>query len=309
MKAKLRSPLVYIPLILGGVLWGILTHSGFGLATAQVPSPPPVTGTRPGVDVVADCRKTLENHGSLEVELSQVVSIYGQQLNGKGEYLQQGQGGQKTRLVLNFSGGDQNASFRQINDGRFVYTKSESPQARYLSQVDLLKAERELGFRPIACSPSNIEGMTVGAGLLALLKMLESDFEFTQANLVDAGGQSTWQVEGRWKQESLAAYFELPKNAWSNIKHLEMLPEYIPTHVQLEVGLDPQLPYFPYQVTFLRIEVSDRGRILTPLSTMEISGIRQGTTTDADFEFVPGEDAVVDKTADFVRRIKNRQGK
>jgi hypothetical protein len=309
MKAKLRSPLVYIPLLLGGLLWATSTYSGFGLATAQVTSPPPVADTRPGAEVVAECRKTLENHSSIEVELSQVVSIYGQQLNGKGEYLQQGQGGTKTRLVLNFSGGGQNASFRQINDGRFVYTKVESPQTRYLSQVDLLKAERELGFRPIACSPSDIDGMTVGAGLLALLRMLEQDFEFIDADLVEVGGQQVWQVEGRWTQESLTTYFDLPKDAWSNIKHLEMLPEYIPTHVQLEVGVDPQLPYFPYQVTFLRIEASDRGRILTPLSNMEINGIRQGTTTDADFEFVPGEDEVVDKTREFVRQRENRLSK
>lgn len=309
MKAKLRSPLVYIPLLLGCVLWGMLTHFGFELATAQVPSSSPVTDTRPGAEVVQECLKTLENHDSIEVVLSQVVSIYGQQLNGTGEYLQQGQGGKKTRLVLNFWSGEQNASFRQINDGRFVYTKVESPQTRYLTQVDLLKAERELGFRPIVCSPSDMEGMTVGAGLLALLRMLDRDFEFTQANLVEAGGQHVWKVEGRWKQESLATYFDLPDNSWSNIKHLERLPEYIPSHVQLEVGVDPQLPYFPYQVTFLRVEVSDRGRILTPLSNMEISGIRQGTTTDADFEFVPGEDAVVDKTAAFIKPIKNRLGK
>ncbi|MEC8781720.1 MAG: hypothetical protein VXY07_02735 [Planctomycetota bacterium] len=306
MKAKLGSPIVLIAIFTGGSLWGGMAILNAGLGMVQAQTERVATESRPGAEIVSECRKTLENVESLEVELSQQATIYGQQLNGKGQYLQQGQGTKMTRLVLNFSAGEQTASFRQINDGRFVYTKYETPWSSRFSQIDLLKAEEALGTRPRIAQPSEREGMTVGGGLLAVIRMLERDFEFTAAGLSKWGGQQVWHVEGRWKAESLVKYFGLPKQSWTQPESLELLPEYVPSHVPLTVGIDPPLPYFPYQISFLRSSTADRGRVLTPLSRMEVSGIRQGgLIDDAEFEFVPGDEVVDDDTDWFVKKQQN----
>ena len=59
----------------------------------------------------------------------------------------------------------------------------------------------------------------------------------------------------------------------------------------------------PYQISFLRSSTADRGHVLTPLSRMEVSGIRQGgPIDDAEFEFVPGDEVVDDDTDWFVKK-------
>ena len=146
MKAKLGSSGLLLFLIAGSVYWGA------GLARSQPVAAPQhgPTGERPGTEIIAACRQTLENVDSLEVELSQQVRILDQQLKGTGRYLQSGQGGQRTRMELKLSAGSEVASFLQINNGRFVYTQLKTPQSQQLTQVDLQRAHEQLGYQPVS---------------------------------------------------------------------------------------------------------------------------------------------------------------
>merc|ERR1712023_15630 len=71
MKAKLGSRIVLIAIFSGGSLWGGIAILNAGLGMVQAQTERVATESRPGAEIVSECRKTLENVESLEVELSQ----------------------------------------------------------------------------------------------------------------------------------------------------------------------------------------------------------------------------------------------
>jgi len=287
----------------------VLAFGGLVLARSDAARPrpelDPPTGT--GVELVARCRETLESTPGLEVGLRQQVSLFDQRLHGTGRYLQRGQGGERqTRYEMRLATGNLVSHHLRIHTGRFVVTRFRTPTRNSMARVDLDVARAELGIDEIDETALSPDSMQIGTGLLALLQGLEIEFEFGMPRRERWEGEEVLVVVGRWRAESLKRRFGVDTKLLRDHDLGEHIPEPLPTHVELAIGTDPQLPFFPYRIEFLRCQTDGSEHITRSISRLEMQEIRHHTLPAVEEFQLEADDAVmIDDTAAFIARMRN----
>ena len=291
-------------------LAAVLAFGGLVLARGEAARPgmDSHNPTGNGGDLVARCRLALESTPGLEVGLRQQVSLFDQRLHGTGRYLQRGQGtDRQTRFEMRLAMGNLVSHHLRIHNGRFIVTRFRTPTSNSMARVDIDVARAELGIDEINATTSSVsDAMQMGTGLLALVQGLESEFEFGVPRRERWEEEEVLVVVGRWRPESLRKRFGIDPRAIGDGELGDQIPEPVPTHVELVVGTDPQLPFFPYRIEFLR-RTRKGGEIRTvSISRLEMQEIRHQTLPDAEEFQLEADDAVVtDETAAFIARVRS----
>lgn len=299
MNNSLRSPMAGIAfavlLFFGGLQFGRseasrLWQDGGGIAVD-------------GGELILRSLNTLESLDGLEVELRQEVDLFDAHLIGDGRYLQRGQQGEFNRIDMVYSaGGEKVADIQQIDNGRFLLSRFRTPSRSQLARVDLDHARGELGFEPVGFGSSQIGP---GAGLLALMRSFQREFEFSRPRQEDWQGQVVWVVVGRWKPSQLKMRFGIDAADDANEANLPAVPLPFPTHVEIVMGNDDQLPFFPYRIDFLRNRAEGSEIRSTRIGRLEMHQIRHRVIPEEiEFQLPPSDEVVTDDTAAFVARYR-----
>ncbi|HAN99302.1 MAG TPA: hypothetical protein DCQ98_18570 [Planctomycetaceae bacterium] len=302
MKAVLDSPMTGIAIAM------VLFFAGLQFGRTEA-ARPRFDGDVLDVDgglLVRRSLETLETLDGLEVELRQEIDLYATHVIGDGRYLQRGAGGEQTRIDMVYSaGGEKVADVQQIDNGRFLLTRYRTPTRSELTRVDLEYARAELGYDPVALDPGHFGP---GAGLLALVRSFGHEFEFSPPRQESWQGQTVWFVTGHWKRERLKARFGIEAGEGEGDRLSERVPLPLPTHIELVIGSDPQLPFFPYRIDFLRRDSSGDRPMTSRIGRLEMHQIRHRIVpAEIDFQPTPTEEVVSDETAAFVARHKDSE--
>ena len=303
MKARLSSSLLGITtlatVLVAALYWGRSQAS----PSFQRPAPTDLDGRQ----IVSNCRKTLENSQGFVVELTQEIDLFGQRVIGEGKYLQRGAFGLQTRIDMVYSSrGSKVADLQQIDNGRFVLTRYQTPaHPPQLKRIDLDRVRSELDWANVALPHS---GMSTASGLLGLARSFERDFDFGPPQVQDWDGQEVWVVVGRWKARELKRRFGIDATAPDIETQLARIPDPFPTHVELVVGTNSQLPFFPYRIDFLRRKPGNQGIEEHRIGRIDMQRIDFRTIPDeVEFQLAPGDDIVTDETAEFIAHQRQQE--
>jgi hypothetical protein len=286
-------------------------------ATAGSPSSVRAAETS-GNQAVADAARNVQNESALSADLRYRVNAFGHQLAGQGNYQQLGKGAEKLlRLELKIQVADQAVTRQEICGPTFYYIRRESPFApTSLGRVNLRQVRQAIASspEPIAANPADV--WILLGGLPKLLETLHRNFEFDQTRedalqfttegAKDVQSLPVIVVRGRWKKERLEALMNAGKGPSRDD------PEQLPDAVELILGRsdDPQLPLFPYRITYLRDEnerggKEDRGgESLRGMLTLELFNVhRKGDLDPRGFEYGPNGQEVADLTQAYLQRL------
>lgn len=296
MKARLSSSLASVVLV-AIVIQGLIYWRG---SDASPPRMTPAATDLDGEAIMANCRRTLENSPGFAVELTQEVELFGQHVIGEGKYLQRGVFGQQTRIDMVYSAnGRKVADLQQIDNGRFILTRYQTPaSAPQLRRVDLERVRSTIDYSQVnhgapVSSPAS--------GILALIRSFERDFDFGKPRSEVWDGQEVWVISGRWKASELKRRFGIEATAGELEAQLERIPEPFPTHVEVVVGTDPQLPFFPYRIDFLRRQTTGQGTVYARVGRIDMQRIDfHAVPEDIDFQLEPSNDVVTDETSEYI---------
>lgn len=296
MKARLSSSLTSVVLV-AFVIQGFIYWRGSEAAPVFEPV---VSVDLDGQEVLEGCRRTLESSPGFVVDLTQEVELFGQHVLGEGTYLQRGVFGQQTRIDMVYSAnGKKVADLQQIDNGRFILTRYQTPaSAPQLRRVDLERVRATIDFSQTAVGTPTV---SPASGILALVRSFERDFEFSNPQIEVWDGQEVCVITGRWKESELKRRFGIDPSNGDMERQLSRIPEPFPTHVELVVGTDPQLPYFPYRIDFLRRIGSENAGISERIGRIDMQRIDfHAVPEEVEFQLVPSNDVVSDETSEFI---------
>ena len=294
----------------------------------------PVPGLPPsqGQQLVRDALESLLRQPGVEARIRQRVDILNQRLVGAGTYLQFQRPGQPLlcRLELKLQLGNSASSVQQVCDGRFLWTRRDLPGSQVLSRVDLRQIDEALARSGTVQgrggpAPQWNAARLARGGLPALLQSLEDHFDFgpPRADSIrfpvasgdsDAGPQleeqPVWILEGRWKPKQVLQWLPEQRDATEHGEppRLESLPAHLPHRVELVLGRDTFIPLFPYRIEYQKFAKDSEGKLSgtsTPMLTMELFEVNARADLQPHFfEYQPGDQAVVDETAQFLQRLR-----
>ena len=296
--------------------------------SASAPGSPPSEGQQ----LVRDALESLLRQPGVEARIRQRVEILNQRLVGAGTYLQLQGPGQPLlcRLELKLQLGNSASSVQQVCDGRFLWTRRDLSGSQVLSRVDLRQIDEALAQSATVQgsggpAPQWNAARLARGGLPALLQSLEDHFDFgpPRADSIrfpvasgdsDAGPQlevqPVWIVEGRWKPKRVLQWLPEQREAIERGEspRLESLPGHLPHRVELVLGRETFIPLFPYRIEYQTLVKDSEGDLTgtsTPMLTMELFEVNARADLQPHFfEYHPGDQAVVDETAQFLQRLR-----
>ena len=246
----------------------------------------------------------LKNWPALEANVRHRIDLFGEQLVGPGRYVQAGQGSPKARLELNFHADDFDSQVTQINDGRFLYIKSDSDKDAPMQRIDLSRLSPEKNEDPTLGSGAT-RWMAMG-GLAYLLQQLAEDFEFEEARKEQLDAIDVLVFKGKWKPARIAEVCGKLKVLDKDGRvRFDKLPDQLPTHVQITLGNEEPLRLFPYQIIYLKQTSDKSGRITqTPIATFEFFDVHPVAQLDpATFHIEKDATRLTDVTDTVLKTI------
>jgi hypothetical protein len=249
--------------------------------------------------LVRTAASRLTEYPSISANVRHRIDLFGRRTVGSGIYRQFRVGRDILfRTEFKLSSGEQPATFLQVCDGRFLWTRldpSGSPQdGRHieLTRVDLNVVRDRVGGRRATSTWSNDQHlMMFQGGLPQLLLRLDSQFEWQRVTHGEIQGVPMWMVSGPWRPAVLARL--------TNHLSENMLPDHLPHRAAIALGQDDLIPY---RIDFRQDEKTERssGRS-EPLVTLELFEVQIGTTMDSQlFVFKPGEVPITDVTEQYL---------
>ena len=267
------------------------------------------------------------------------ADLFGQQIDGKGIYLQQGQGRERLfRLELQtVIGQDANgplmATLVQVCDGKYLWEyrewpdkhDSDKPVRPMVNRLDLERVRQALGQGERHLPPEEVNEYAFG-GMPKLINGLQSAFQFVQAadDHLDFNNPQTnqtaafpvWAITGRWRGDALRPFLPglADQAATGQPLDLGRLPTQAPEEVRLFVG---QEDLFPYRIQFLRRPTKQgRGALQDvnaeprPILTVNFFGVQLGAGIDPQqFVYQPGSADISDITAGTIRELSGKSEK
>ena len=150
--------------------------------------------------------------------------------------------------------------------------------------------------------------MTLGGGIVQLLKSLQANFDFSEPYPLTFQKVPVWSIDCRWKPHRLKKL--LPKKTGMNeagkLKVSELPPQ-LPDHVFLLFGQDD---LFPYHIDFRRSRSEDPAKEQsdqksTSLVTMELFEVQfDASIQPSQFVYKPGDIEITDGTDEYIARLQ-----
>lgn len=200
--------------------------------------------------------EALARRKSVTANLSQTIRLYGQELLGRGSYIQGPAASRWLLLDLKIKTNEFDAFVQQRCDGESMWTLRSADGLPSLTRVDVRRVAERRAAQPSAAVP------LIGVGGLAeLLLALERSFEFDavhEAKLTRASETlAVYALRGRWRPAMLARWLPEQKAALEAGKpaDLSKLPPMLPDRVFVLLGRDD---LFLYRVEYVR-EASGKG--------------------------------------------------
>jgi hypothetical protein len=222
--------------------------------------------------------QTLEEHPvPLSAKLRQKVNVLEQEMPGNGDYYQMPNPAAEplaagrlrethrgddadpqpaatlSRMELRLQIHDRTAIWRQVCDGKFIWTESKVPD----DDKTLLRGDSEQGYSTklervdvaeviVAdgganrAARQNLPGL---GGLPQMLRALAGAFEFAAPRVVRLAGAEVWELEGGWQPTYLAELLSSPGPAKTGRMTLPALPARMPDRVKVYLGKDRTGPW------------------------------------------------------------------
>lgn len=278
---------------------------GNGPATSV--SPPQQLGALVQRAIVA-----LETRQSISARVRQSVDLFGRQLVGSGTYLQQrSDQGVLFRLEMRLQLDDQANSFLEVNDGRYLWWYRKQSDGQSLTRVDLTRvaqAMMEAGRTPAMEELRRLPGT---GGLANMLRGVQGAFDFVSAEEVRIWQQvRAVKVRGTWKTDRLVKILPEQREAIEKGRgaDLSKLPEHLPDHVVLWLGIDD---LFPFRIEYRRRnpgragQESSEDRLLVGIDFFAVSF--DVPIDPARFLYDPGRLSCSDETDAVLRTLGLRK--
>ena len=231
------------------------------------------------------------------------MDLFGHQLVGSGNYLQQGRGAEILfRLELKIQTSDRSTSLEQVCDGRFLWIRRDWSDQATLGRIDL---QRVRTAHTGAGRIDLYDALALG-GLPNVLRQLNLAFQFEPPLAGRLGDVEIWVVRGNWRAERLAQLLPARKDALlAGDSNLADLPPQIPRSVTVLLG---KQNLFPYRIEYFHgseEEEASAGRLANrPLLTVEFFEVGFGTSIDPlRFSYQPGDLKLSDETDQFLQRL------
>ncbi len=262
-----------------------------------------------GGDVLLDSAvTTLESHASIAARVRIQVDLFGHQLFGPGEYLQQGRGETpKFRFELALQTTNGKIALSHVGDGDRLWLFEDFGTGGELSYVDLATLREQIRNVEPGAAPPRQDLLT--GGLPKLLTSLQTNFQFADATQVQRNGVPVWRLQGAWRPERLAALLGNDnddaklddKQDAAKKNTAKKLPMQMPSDVVLY--LDGRT-LFPLRFEFYRQPNSDKSSAPKPLLAMELFEQRFDVPID-DSQFQRPSDLLPkDVTEKFLERLR-----
>jgi hypothetical protein len=200
-----------------------------------------------GHQLLSETLSVMQRRPNVHAKVRQHLQLTSQELQGLGEYWQQGVGNQRrSRWQVQTQVAGKTANLLQVFDGRYVWTDRRLPGDRRVTRVDMVRMRRDLVTRqrPLAlgeeeADPQHIAQRSRG-GMTQLLAELLTRFEFSEPQQVRRERGMVWAVTGTWRPQELSRLW--PAFAGEHPAS-ETWPAQLPHHVHVEIGRDDLFPY------------------------------------------------------------------
>jgi hypothetical protein len=274
----------------------------------------------------------LEEHPlPLVAKVRQSVSVLGQEMRGTGDYCQMPYAGEKalvgmlSRMDLRLQIHDRTAIWKQVCDGKFIWTETQVPDEEktaarldgktgYSTRLDRVELAEMAEMGALPRGPSRAGALS---GLPHLLRTIAGAFDFAPPRAIRIGNADVWLLEGRWDPGVLAELLpeQRPAAALGQID-AALLPSRVPDRVKVYLGQNRTGPWLgdlaarrapPPDLFAFRIEYGredpETGEVHQVLG-LEIVDVFDDENIRADrFTFVPGKRKPRNATQRFVRAL------
>lgn len=278
--------------------------------SAALADPPPKPQTQPnqGQLLLRRARAALSAHGSVGATIHERIRLYGQELVGKGIFVQGSPELNLMKLDLSVKVAGQDTYVQQRCDGRYFWEHKLVEGVPSLTRIDVrrvLAARRARANRGTA-NDSRPELPSLGLGGVAfLLDQLDTWCLFQrwrESKLSDREQTPVFVIEGSWRPEQLAAWLPDQRAAVEKGQplNLDKLPPAFPDRILISLGRDD---LFPRRIEYgasasRRFEKSE-----APLVQIHFEGVQFDQPIKADvFEFEGSVTPPLDGTDNYLLR-------
>ena len=270
----------------------------------------PDTNVPTAKSLLTQAAELLKQHHSIQSDITYQADLLGQQINGKGSYSElRTKQIPYMRMELKIPLEDKMGVLVKVCNGRYLWTYRKVLEHEKLEQVDMDRVQ-EAKEKKAGVSPTNRPGdfdpslTAVGVGgLPTIVRELNENFDFSTPTEAKLDQMPILRLEGTWNQANLLRL--LPKQKkdieQGQAPNLSELPPHIPDRVAVSLGAHD---LFPYRIEYFRN--NDRaGQGRGALMTVYFYNIRfDQKISEAYFDYRPGELEPVDKTHEYIEKLK-----
>ncbi len=178
----------------------------------------------------------------------QEVEMYGKQLNGKGDYVREGQGSGKLKYYLRMAAGDQINTLLQVSDGQRMMSIEAIGNIRRRSEVDLGRV-RDPDRLPLTDTsyrdPVVAMYLAIG-GQAEFLRKIYQQYEWFAVRDGQLDNKDVWWLSGKVPPQAITARPTAPVD---NMLFADNNSGLLPTRIEIAIGKEnAPVPFWLYQV-------------------------------------------------------------
>ncbi len=321
---------IFPSLLIIGVAAGLAraqVQSGGQDARFQLPVDPMKAPLAPGVGqasggdlLMQQVGAVMARHQSVSGRVRYRVDLFGHQLVGEGQYLQQGQGDDlKLSLGLKTVVGERIVLFQQTCDAKYLWQYQdwgdrpvgEPAQKLQITRIDVVRVRQAIAnhaIQPIAPSANGAASDLMFGGLSKLIEGLKRSFTYSRVDADHLDALPVWVATGSWRPEALTGISKELADQAANGQPLDLrkLPAQVPESIRAWIG---QEDFFPYRIEYLRRATkpgrAGEGGELLPIVTVEFYELQMDLPMPIDstnFVCQPGSADVLDATQSFIKQ-------
>ncbi|MGD9127061.1 MAG: hypothetical protein PVH19_06750 [Planctomycetia bacterium] len=260
--------------------------------------------------------QNIERCNAIQGEITYLTNLLGHQINGKGTYAElRSRRIPYFRLELKIPLDDKMGILAKVCDGRYLWSYCKVLDHEELEQIDMDRVQEALeekqGNQPGSRFPNTPSAFAaIGEGGIAnMLRQLKKNFLFDTPTESKLDRMPILRLEGTWSRRNLTKFLPDQKEDIKQGKtpDLSKLPAHIPDRVVISLG---RQNLFPYRIEYLRTDRaksknSAAGQGGESLMTIYFHNVQfTPEINESYFDYRPGELEPVDKTHDYIKRLK-----
>ena len=282
----------------------VATTVGQGGLTASATPVPAADIPQDGNTLLLQSVQELRRVPAFETKLRVQTRMLGQDLSGTGTYYQLTRSHETLfKLEFKLQVANQVSSLLQVSDGRFLWTRRDLPNNKFLGRIDQRRLNEALVQAKRQAPISAESPLTCFGGLGNTLERIHGHFTFDAPRAESLGNVPVWVLVGKWRREVIVGLWNDKAAAITAGENVDMseAPAYLPTRVTVLLARDPTHHLFPYRVEYQRVD--KEGEATTMLS-LEYFDIRRNISIDPRlFAYNPGDQEIEDKTEEQLRGL------